>query len=145
MKLTTRQRGVLLCAVLGSAIVFLYQTVVSVALPSIGRQLPRLFVSVLEGRSYVYIGYLLTLSSLLILAGALSDAYGRRRMFGWGLATSGIASLLCGLAPNLELLIVFRVLQGVGPSGHKPTQPAGSRGWRRAYRSTHRRDQDCVN
>jgi EmrB/QacA subfamily drug resistance transporter len=102
----------LLAAVLGSGIVFLDSTVVNVALPKIGQQLPTSLFGTLEGQSYVYNGYLLTLSALLILAGALNDFYGRRRMFAVGLAGFGLTSLLCGLAPTMELLIVFRVLQG---------------------------------
>lgn len=101
-----------MAAVLGSSIVFLDSTVVNVALPRIGRDLPRSFLGVLEGQSYVYNAYLLTLSALLILAGALSDFYGRRRMFTLGLAGFGVTSVLCGLAPTMELLVLFRVLQG---------------------------------
>lgn len=108
----TKQRWILAAAVLGSGIVFLDSTVVNVALPRIGRDLPRLFLGVLEGQSYVYNAYLLTLSALLILAGALSDYYGRRRMFLYGLVGFGVTSVLCGLAPNMELLVVFRILQG---------------------------------
>jgi EmrB/QacA subfamily drug resistance transporter len=67
---------------------------------------------VLEGQSYVYYGYLLSLSALLILAGGLADFYGRRKLFGIGLAGFGITSVICGLAPNLDLLVVARVLQG---------------------------------
>jgi EmrB/QacA subfamily drug resistance transporter len=103
---------ILFAAVLGSGIVFLDSTVVNVALPRIGRDLPRIFLGVLEGQSYIYNAYLLTLSSLLILAGALSDFYGRRRMFIYGLIGFGATSILCGLAPNTELLVLFRVLQG---------------------------------
>jgi len=106
------KRWILAAAVLGSGIVFLDSTVVNVALPRIGRDLPRLFLGVLEGQSYVYNAYLLTLSALLILAGALSDFYGRRRMFLYGLVGFGATSALCGLAPNMELLVLFRVLQG---------------------------------
>jgi len=108
----TKQRWILAAAVLGSGIVFLDSTVVNVALPRIGRDLPRLFLGVLEGQSYVYNAYLLTLSALLILAGALSDYYGRRRMFTYGLIGFGVTSVLCGLAPNMELLVLFRILQG---------------------------------
>jgi EmrB/QacA subfamily drug resistance transporter len=103
----------LVAAVLGSSIVFLDSTVVNVALPRIGRDLHSSFLGVLEGQSYVYNGYLLTLSALLILAGALNDFYGRRRMFSLGLIGFGITSALCGVAPTMETLIVFRVLQGV--------------------------------
>lgn len=108
----TPKRWVLVAAVLGSGIVFLDSTVVNVALPRIGRDLPRAFVGVLEGQSYVYNAYLLTLSALLVLAGALTDYYGRRRMFTIGLIGFGATSALCGLAPTMELLILFRVLQG---------------------------------
>ena len=101
----------LVAAVLGSSIVFLDSAVLTVALPAIGRE-PRLFLDVLEAQNYIQYGYLLTLSALLILAGALSDFFGRRRMFILGLVGFGGASLLCGLAPNLELLILFRLIQG---------------------------------
>ena len=110
--MTDRKRWILVAAVLGSGIVFLDSTVVNVALPRIGRDLPRSFLGVLEGQSYVYNAYLLTLSALLILAGALNDFYGRRRMFAAGLVGFGATSALCGLAPTMELLVLFRVLQG---------------------------------
>lgn len=108
----TKHRWILTAAVLGSGIVFLDSTVVNVAMPRIGRELPRLFLGVLEGQSYVYNAYLLSLSSLLILAGAMADFYGRRRMFAIGTAGFGVASVLCGLSPNMELLVVARVVQG---------------------------------
>ena len=108
----TTKRWILTAAVLGSGIVFLDSTVVNVALPRIGRDLPRLFLGVLEGQSYVYNAYLLTLSALLILAGAINDFYGRKRTFLIGLVGFGVTSALCGLATNMELLVLFRVLQG---------------------------------
>src|SRR2546426_5421410 len=111
--MTDRRRWILVAAVLGSGIVFLDSTVVNVALPRIGKDLPRLWFGILEGQSYVYNAYLLSLCALLILAGALSDYFGRRRMFLWGLVGFGVTSVLCGLAPNMELLVLFRVLQGV--------------------------------
>jgi len=106
------KRWTLVAAVVGSAVVFFDATVVNVALPAIGHDLPSDLLGVLEGQTYVYSGYLLTLSALLILAGALSDYFGRRRMFLVGLAGFGITSALCGIAPNLELLVAFRLLQG---------------------------------
>jgi len=102
----------MVAAVLGSAIVFLDGTIVNVALPAIGLSLPHSVFSVLEGQTYVSSGYLATLAALLILAGALADFYGRRRVFAIGLAGFGLTSILCGLSPSLELLVVFRVLQG---------------------------------
>ncbi|HSO94196.1 MAG TPA: MFS transporter, partial [Candidatus Dormibacteraeota bacterium] len=110
--MTDRRRWILVAAVLGSGIVFLDSTVVNVALPRIGRDLPRSLFGVLEGQSYVYHAYLLTLSALLILAGALNDYFGRKRMFALGLIGFGLTSVLCGLAPSMELLVVFRILQG---------------------------------
>src|SRR5262249_19492579 len=71
----------LVAAILGSSITYLDATIVTVALPRIGRELPVHLFGVLEAQSYVYTGYLLAESALIILAGALSDALGRRRMF----------------------------------------------------------------
>jgi MFS family permease len=107
-----RRGPVLLAVILGSGIVFLDETVVNVALERIGRELPGTLVGQLEGLTYVTGGYLAVLAALLIPAGALSDAYGRRRVFGVGLLAFGAASTACGLAPTLELLIAFRLLQG---------------------------------
>ena len=69
----SNKSGTLLAAILGSGIVFLDSTVVNVALQRIGQDLPSSFFGVLEGQSYVYNAYLLSLSSLLILAGALAE------------------------------------------------------------------------
>ena len=110
--MSTGKRWTLLATIVGSAVVFLDATVVNVALPAIGRELPSDVLGVLEGQTYVYNGYLLTLSALLILGGALSDYVGRRRMFLVGLVGFGVTSALCGAAPTLESLVVFRLLQG---------------------------------
>ena len=110
--MTPTKRWTLAATVLGSSMVFLDGTVVTVALPAIARDLPATVVGALEGQSFVYNAYLLSLSSLLILAGALNDYFGRRRMFAIGLVGFGSTSALCGLAPTMELLIVFRALQG---------------------------------
>lgn len=106
------QRWTLIATILASAIVFLDSTMVNVALPRIGRELPSSVFAVLEGQSYVSNGYLVTLSALLVLAGALNDFFGRRRMFAVGLVGFLVTSLLCGIAPSMELLIFFRILQG---------------------------------
>lgn len=108
----TRRTWTLVAVVLGSGIVFLDSTIVNVALKAIEQQLPATVVGKLEGQTYIVQGYLLTLAALLILAGALADAYGRRRMFVIGLAGFGASSLICGLAPNMELLIAARLMQG---------------------------------
>lgn len=107
-----RRGWILLATILGSAIVFLDGTVVNVALEVIGRELPASVLGQLEGLTYVNAGYLAVLAALLILAGAAGDRYGRRRVFGIGLAGFGVTSLACGLAPTLEILVVARLLQG---------------------------------
>ncbi len=110
--MTPRQRWTLVATVIGSGAVFLDGTIVNVALPRIGRELATSIVTVLEGQAYVVSGYLAILAALLILAGALSDQYGRRRVYAIGLAGFATASALCGLAPTMEWLVVFRLLQG---------------------------------
>jgi EmrB/QacA subfamily drug resistance transporter len=110
--MTRTQRWTMLAVILGSSIVFLDGTIVNQALPRIGRELPGTLVGTLEGQTYVTSGYLATLAALLILAGALADYFGRRRVFAIGLVGFGVTSVLCGLAPSLELLVVFRILQG---------------------------------
>lgn len=110
--MSASQRWVMTSMILGSGIVFLDSTVINVALPRIGTDVPRLFLGRLEAQSYVYNSYLLALSALLIIAGALNDRFGRRRMFLVGLVGFGLTSLLCGLSWNMEVLVLFRVLQG---------------------------------
>jgi EmrB/QacA subfamily drug resistance transporter len=102
----------MVAVILGSGIVFLDSTVVNVALPKIGEDLQSNLLSKFAAENFVYYGYLLSLSSLLILAGALNDYFGRKKMFSIGLMAFGVTSLMCGIAPNIELLIAFRVLQG---------------------------------
>ncbi|MQA94911.1 MAG: DHA2 family efflux MFS transporter permease subunit [Streptosporangiales bacterium] len=103
-------RWVILATVLGSGIAFLDGSVVNVALPAIGRELGGGF-SVLQ---WVLDGYMLTLSALLLLGGALGDRYGRKRVFVIGLVLFTIASFGCGFARDATELIVARLLQGVG-------------------------------
>ncbi len=110
--MTSRQRWTLIAAIIGSGAVFLDGTVVNIALKQIGQDLPATYISTLEGQAYVVSGYLAVLAALLILAGGLSDHYGRRRVFAIGLAGFGATSALCGLAPTLEWLVVFRLMQG---------------------------------
>lgn len=99
-----------LATVLGSAMALLDSTVVNVALPRIGRDLD----ADLAALQWTVNGYMLTLAGLILLGGALGDRYGRRRVFVVGVVWFALASLLCGLAPNAEVLIGARVLQGVG-------------------------------
>src|SRR6202022_1372236 len=107
---TPEGRWVLLATVLGSAVVMLDGTVVNVALPAIGRDLR----AGIDGLQWTVSGYLLTLSALILLGGALGDRFGRRRVFVIGVTWFAAASLICGIAPNLEALVAARVLQGIG-------------------------------
>lgn len=103
-------RWVLAVAVLGSGMVFLDGTVVNVALPRIGRDLGASTSSL----QWILNAYLLTLAALILLGGSLGDRYGRRRVFVLGAGLFTGASLLCAIAPSSQLLVVARLLQGVG-------------------------------
>jgi MFS family permease len=96
--------------VLGSGLAFVDATVVNVALPSIGDSLR----ADLSSLTWVINAYTLTLASMILLGGSLGDRFGRRRVFVIGVVWFALASLLCGLAPNIETLIAARALQGVG-------------------------------
>ena len=111
--MTSSSRGALAAAIIGSAIVFLDGTIVNIALPRIGATLPAVAIGVLEGQVYIVAGYMSTLAAFLLLAGALGDRYGRRRIFLLGLIGFGVASLICALAPSLDVLAAARLLQGV--------------------------------
>jgi EmrB/QacA subfamily drug resistance transporter len=101
---------VLAVTILGSGVAFLEATVVNVALPRIGTDLE----ADVAGLQWTLNGYLLTLAALILLGGSLGDRYGRRRVFEIGIVWFTSASLLCAVAPNVEVLIAARVLQGVG-------------------------------
>ncbi|MEG3627659.1 MFS transporter [Streptomyces poriticola] len=103
-------RRVLLTTVLGSTMAMLDATVVTVALPHIGRDLD----ADLAALQWTVNGYMLTLAALILLGGALGDRYGRRRVFVIGVVWFALASLLCGFAPNPAVLIGARALQGIG-------------------------------
>ena len=103
-------RWLLAVTVAGSGMAFLDGTVVNVALPEIGRDLGA-STSALQ---WILNGYLLTLASLILLGGSLGDRYGRRRVFVLGVGLFTVASALCAIAPNVELLIFGRLLQGIG-------------------------------
>ncbi|MBA2719846.1 MAG: MFS transporter [Chloroflexi bacterium] len=111
--MTRAQSWTLLAAIVASGIVFLDSTVVNLALKRIGQELPTpTSLGLLEAQAYIGSGYLAVLAALLIIAGALADRYGRRRLFIIGLIAFGVISILCGLAPTIETLIVARLLQG---------------------------------
>jgi EmrB/QacA subfamily drug resistance transporter len=107
---TATGRWVLAATVLGSGIAALDATVVGIALPAIGRD----FHAKVDSMQWVVDAYTLTLAGLLLLGGALGDSYGRRKVFVVGTVWFALASLACGLAPNVGLLIGARAAQGAG-------------------------------
>jgi EmrB/QacA subfamily drug resistance transporter len=103
------KRLILIACILGSGIAFLDGTVVNVALPAIQSDLG----AGLDAQQWVVEGYMLSLSSLLLVGGSLDDLFERRTVFAVGVAGFGVMSLACALAPSVGFLIAARVLQGV--------------------------------
>ena len=104
-----RKRLVLVAAILGTTVVTVDSTVVNVALPAIRDDLG----GGLAGQQWTSNAYLLTLGSLLLIGGSLGDIFGERRVFALGVAGFGATSLLCAIAPTIEILVAARALQGV--------------------------------
>ncbi|HVV25514.1 MAG TPA: MFS transporter [Candidatus Saccharimonadales bacterium] len=107
--MTKQQRLVLAVSILASFVAFLDGSIVNVALPAIQRDLG----GGLSVQQWVVDAYLLTLGSLILIAGSLSDLLGRKKILTLGLIGFGAASLLCAAAPSGSLLVIFRALQGV--------------------------------
>src|SRR3954470_1942542 len=105
----TTKRLVLVACILGSGIAFLDGTVVNVALPAIQEDLG----AGLSAQQWVVEGYMLTLSSFLLVGGSLDDLFERRTVFAAGVAGFGVMSVLCAVAPTVEVLIAAPALQGV--------------------------------
>ncbi|GAA1710084.1 MFS transporter [Kribbella sp. NPDC056951] len=114
----SRRRRLLVLGICCSSlfIVGLDSTIVNLALPAIRSELG---ASVTE-LQWTIDAYTLVLASLLMVSGSTADRVGRRRTFQAGLVLFGIGSLLCGVAPTVELLIVFRMLQAIGGSMLNP-------------------------
>src|ERR1700728_928266 len=105
-----RGRWITAATVLGRRMAMLNATVVNVALPTIGKELN----TSLAGWQWVVTAYTLTLAGLILLGGALGDRFGRRRVFLIGVTWFALSSALCGLAPDIDVLIAARALQGIG-------------------------------
>jgi EmrB/QacA subfamily drug resistance transporter len=101
---------VLAATILGSSIAFIDGSVVNVALPIMQRS----FHATAADLQWVIEAYSLFLSALILVGGSLGDRLGRRRIFAFGIAIFTIASVACGAAPNIGVLIVARCIQGVG-------------------------------
>lgn len=116
-ELTRRGRHLVLAVCCTSVFLSsLNNTVLNVALPAMQHDLR----SPLSGLQWVTDAYLIVLAALLMLAGSAGDRLGRRRVFQTGLALFTLGSLLCGLAPDLDRLIAFRMVQAVGASMLNP-------------------------
>src|SRR4051794_22648060 len=102
---------VLLVAAFGAFLAFLDATIVNVAFPSMRESFADTSVA---GLSWVLNAYNIVFGASLILCGRLTDVVGRRRSYIGGVAIFTVASVLCGMAPTVELLVAFRVLQGFG-------------------------------
>ena len=100
---------ILLIAILASFVAFLDGSVVGVALPQISEQLG----GGLSTQQWVNDAYLITLGSLILAAGSLSDIFGRKKIIVYGLIGFLVTSMLCAIAPTTEVLVIARGLQGV--------------------------------
>lgn len=104
-------RTVLLVASFGAFLAFLDATIVNVAFPNIRESFPDSTISTL---SWILNAYSIVFAAFLVVSGRLADLVGRRRAFTNGVLLFTVASLLCALSPNVEVLVAFRVLQALG-------------------------------
>ena len=105
---------------LGTFILLVDVTIVSVALPPMARDLH----TQLDSLQWVVDAYALSLAALLLVCGSLADRFGRRRLFQLGLALFALSSLACALAPNAGFLIAARTVQGAGAAAMFATNTA---------------------
>ena len=103
------KRLVLTAAILGTTVVTIDSTVANVALPAIADDLG----GGLAGQQWTANAYLVTLSSLLLIGGSLGDIFGERRVFALGVLAFGATSVICAVAPTIEILVGARALQGI--------------------------------
>ena len=101
---------ILAATILGSSMVFIDGTVVNVALPALQTKLNATVVDV----QWVVEAYALFLAALLLVGGSLGDHYGRKRIYSIGVVLFAAASIGCGLAGNINQLIIARAMQGIG-------------------------------
>lgn len=113
-------QATLIAALLGFFIITLDAVVVNVALPTLGHELE----ATITGLQWVVDGYTLAFAALLLSTGALTDRLGAKQAFGWGVLVFVLASLACGLAPNLGTLIAARFAQGAGAAVMMPSSMA---------------------
>ena len=113
-------RGTLVATVLGSSLAFIVGSIINVALPAMRAE----FSTDAAGVQWIVNAYLLPLSALILLGGAIGDHYGRKRAFILGLLAFAGATLGCALAPTFEWLLAARFVQGVGAAFLAPNSLA---------------------
>lgn len=116
----SKKGWVLATVACGTFMATLDSSIVNIALPTLTKALH----SDLRSIKWVIVVYLLTITCSLLPFGRLSDLYGRKKIFQWGFIVFTVGSLLCGFATNLEQLILFRILQGLGASMLMSNGPA---------------------
>ena len=104
------EKWTLIAAILASSMVFIDLSTLNVALPAIQKDLD------INGKNLLWIinAYALFLSSLMLLGGSLGDIYGRKKIFVIGIIVFSLSSFLCGVSKGIEMLIIFRGVQGIG-------------------------------
>ena len=100
----------LVATILASSMAFIDSSALNVVLSDLQHDLGASGAQLL----WIVNAYLLMLAALILTGGALGDRYGRNRIFGMGIALFAVASLACGLAPTIELLLAMRAVQGIG-------------------------------
>lgn len=105
-------RLVLVISILASFVAFLDSSVINVALPAITRELG----GGLAAQQWVVDAYLLTLGAFILIAGSLSDLFGRKKIIKLGLIGFLVSSIACAIAPNINFLIISRAVQGLAGS-----------------------------
>jgi EmrB/QacA subfamily drug resistance transporter len=117
---STTGAALISATILATAVCFLDASVVNVAVPAIGRG----FDASVSALQWTATGFLLTVGGLLLLAGALADTFGRRRVLSVGLLIMLVGSVLCAAAPSIQVLVAARVVQGAGAALVVPTSLA---------------------
>jgi DHA2 family multidrug resistance protein-like MFS transporter len=115
-----QRRGAVAVVMIGTTMGVLDATITNIGLPTIARDLHATAAEAI----WVVNAYQLTTASCIVALAALGDVVGYRRVYWWGLVAFTLASLACALAPSLELLVVFRVLQGLGAAAVMSVGPA---------------------
>jgi EmrB/QacA subfamily drug resistance transporter len=105
-----RKRLTLAATIFGSSMALVDGSVVNIALPAIQHVLH----ASLAATQWIVTAYLLLLSAMVLVGGAAADLYGRRRIFVFGITIFTMASITCGLSPNIKVLVASRAIQGVG-------------------------------